>query len=152
MKEEDRPRFILVSDFQTFELRDLEEQRRVPFRLQELPEHVEEFEFILEAAHGKETWKAPEFVLPRQWEERYPTNLGSVDAVRPQLEAASEIVLKWPKSLPDGEEIRQTRAGRAGIAHRGVHGVDDRCTRQARVREIGAGGRSSKSSLVGARS
>ena len=105
MKEEDRPRFILVSDFQTFELRDLEEQRRVPFRLQELPEHVEEFEFILEAAHGKETWKAPEFVLPRQWEERYPTNLGSVDAVRPQLEAASEIVLKWPKSLPDGEEI-----------------------------------------------
>ena len=105
IKEEDRPRFILVSDFQTFELRDLERQRQVAFGLQELPDHVDEFEFILEAAHGQGVWKAPEFVLPRQWEETYPTKLGSVEAMRAQLEAASAEVLNWPKSLPGGDEI-----------------------------------------------
>ena len=105
MKEEDRPRFILVSDFQNFELRDLDKRQWVTFRLEELPEHIEEFEFILEAAHGEEAWKTPEFAFPREWEEKFPTGLGSLEAVRPQLEAASREVLKWPKTLPDGEEI-----------------------------------------------
>ena len=105
MKEENRPRFILVSDFQNFELRDLDKRRPVTFRLEELPEHIEEFEFILEAAHGEGTWKTPEFAFPREWEEKFPTGLGSLEAVRPQLEAASREVLDWPKNLPSGEEI-----------------------------------------------
>ena len=45
--ERDRPRYMLVSDFQTFELYDLDERKTVPFSLAELPRHVEAFGFIL---------------------------------------------------------------------------------------------------------
>ena len=47
LPERARPRYILVSDFQTFELRDLDERETVSFSLAELPGHVEEFGFIL---------------------------------------------------------------------------------------------------------
>ena len=47
LPEADRPRYILVSDFQTFELRDLDERETVAFPLAELPSHVEAFGFIL---------------------------------------------------------------------------------------------------------
>ena len=47
LKERDRPRYILVSDFQTFELHDLDERTEVRFSLKELPAHVEHFGFIL---------------------------------------------------------------------------------------------------------
>ena len=47
LQEQDRPRYILVSDFQTFELHDLDERRKVAFTLAELPDHVERFGFIL---------------------------------------------------------------------------------------------------------
>ena len=48
LPENDRPRFILVSDFQTFELRDLHEPGTVlAFPLTDLPAHVESFGFIL---------------------------------------------------------------------------------------------------------
>ncbi len=43
----DRPRFILVSDFQTFELHDLDEREVVSFALADLLAHVESFGFIL---------------------------------------------------------------------------------------------------------
>ena len=43
----DRPRYILVSDFQTFELHDLDEREVVAFSLADLPAHVEAFGFIL---------------------------------------------------------------------------------------------------------
>ena len=105
IREEDRPRFILVSDFQTFELRDLESKRQVAFGLQELPDYIREFEFILEAAHGQEEWKTPGFVLPRQWEESYATQLGSAETISSRLKAASAEVLNWPRSLPGGEQI-----------------------------------------------
>ena len=42
-----RPRYILVSDFQTFELHDLDERETVAFPLADLPVHVEAFGFIL---------------------------------------------------------------------------------------------------------
>ena len=45
--ERDHPRYILVSDFQTFELHDLDERETVSFALPELPCHVEAFGFIL---------------------------------------------------------------------------------------------------------
>ena len=47
LPESDRPRYILVSDFQTFELHDLDERQVVPFSLADLPGHVEAFGFIL---------------------------------------------------------------------------------------------------------
>ena len=47
LKERDRPRYILVSDFQTFELHDLDERTEVRFSLKYLPAHVEHFGFIL---------------------------------------------------------------------------------------------------------
>ena len=47
LRERDRPRFVLVSDFQTFELHDLDERSVVEFSLPELPAHVESFGFIL---------------------------------------------------------------------------------------------------------
>ena len=47
LPERERPRFILVSDFQTFELHDLHERETVAFPLADLPAHVESFGFIL---------------------------------------------------------------------------------------------------------
>ena len=47
LPERDRPRFILVSNFQTFELHDLDERETVTFALEDLPAHVEAFGFIL---------------------------------------------------------------------------------------------------------
>ena len=47
LPERDRPRYILVSDFQTLELHDLDERSEVRFGLKDLPDHVEFFSFIL---------------------------------------------------------------------------------------------------------
>ena len=47
LSEHDRPRYILVSDFQTFELHDLDERTKVTFSLADLHAHVEAFGFIL---------------------------------------------------------------------------------------------------------
>ncbi len=47
LKDAELPRYILVSDFQTFELYDLEEDTRDAFALFELPGKVEHFGFIL---------------------------------------------------------------------------------------------------------
>lgn len=47
LKDVDRPRYILVSDFQTFELYDLDEREKIPFKLADLAKHVDKFSFIL---------------------------------------------------------------------------------------------------------
>ena len=47
LAERERPRYLLVSDFQTFQLYDLDEGDTVAFPLAELPGHVEAFGFIL---------------------------------------------------------------------------------------------------------
>ena len=47
LPERERPRYILVSDFQTFELHDLDERERTFFALADLPRNVEKFGFIL---------------------------------------------------------------------------------------------------------
>lgn len=47
LKEVDRPRYILVSDFQTFELYDLDERESIAFKLEDLPAQIEKFGFIL---------------------------------------------------------------------------------------------------------
>ena len=47
LPERDRPRYILVSDFQNFELYDFDERREVAFKLADLHANVEAFAFIL---------------------------------------------------------------------------------------------------------
>ncbi len=47
LKDTDLPRYILLSDFYTFELYDLDEDEEVSFALEDLPAHVEKFGFIL---------------------------------------------------------------------------------------------------------
>ncbi|MYF35816.1 MAG: class I SAM-dependent DNA methyltransferase, partial [Synechococcus sp. SB0678_bin_12] len=47
LPERERPRHILVSDFRSFQLHDLEEGDTVAFPLAALPDHVEAFGFIL---------------------------------------------------------------------------------------------------------
>ena len=47
LSERDRPRYILVSDFQSFELHDLDEGGQTSFALADLHDHVEAFGFIL---------------------------------------------------------------------------------------------------------
>ena len=47
LKDADLPRYILLSDFATFELYDLDEDENVAFALADLPQHVEKFGFIL---------------------------------------------------------------------------------------------------------
>ncbi len=47
LPERERPRYLLVSDFQAFELYDLDERTVLEFALPNLPAHVEAFGFIL---------------------------------------------------------------------------------------------------------
>ncbi|TBC53785.1 class I SAM-dependent DNA methyltransferase [Rhizobium leguminosarum] len=47
LKDAELPRYILLSDFQTFELYDLEEDEETKFALKDLPKHVEKLGFIL---------------------------------------------------------------------------------------------------------
>jgi len=47
LKDYELPRYVLLSDFQTFELLDLEEGTEVSFALIDLPRHVEAFAFML---------------------------------------------------------------------------------------------------------
>ena len=47
LSESQRPRYILISDFQHFELHDLDERDCMRFRLADLPAHVEAFSFVL---------------------------------------------------------------------------------------------------------
>lgn len=47
LKDDDLPRYVLLSDFQSFELFDLEEDESVCFSLADLPKNVEKLSFIL---------------------------------------------------------------------------------------------------------
>ena len=53
LPERDQPRYMLVSDFQTFELRDLDERETVSFPLVELPRHVEAFGWCCQLNEGR---------------------------------------------------------------------------------------------------
>lgn len=46
LKDQEKPRYILLSDFQTFEMLDLETNTELHFTLAELPEHIKVFGFI----------------------------------------------------------------------------------------------------------
>ena len=68
LPERERPRHVLVSDFQTFQLHDLEERDTVAFPLAELPDHVEAFGFILG-------------VQRRRFRDQDPVNIAAAELV-----------------------------------------------------------------------
>ncbi|MYH14984.1 MAG: class I SAM-dependent DNA methyltransferase [Gammaproteobacteria bacterium] len=77
LSERDRPRHILVSDFQTFELHDLSERRKTAFALADLPAHVEAFGFIL----GRER---------RTFRDQDPANIEAAELVGRLHDALTE--------------------------------------------------------------
>ena len=77
LPERDRPRYILVSDFQTFELHDLSERRKIAFPLADLPAHVEAFGFIL----GRER---------RTFRDQDPANIEAAELVGRLHDALAE--------------------------------------------------------------
>ncbi len=87
LKDADLPRYVLVSDFQTFELFDLEEDETVSFSLVDLPKHVEKLGFILG-------------VQKRSFKDQDPVNI-----------EASELVGKLHDALEDsgysGHDLEQ---------------------------------------------
>ena len=78
LPERDRPRYILVSDFQTFELHDLSERRQIAFPLADLPAHVEAFGFIL----GRER---------RTFRDQDPANIEAAELVGRLHDALADI-------------------------------------------------------------
>ena len=68
LSESERPRYILVSDFQTFDLHNLAKRKTVAFALADLPAHVKKFNFIL----GGET---------SSFEDQDPVNIEAAELV-----------------------------------------------------------------------
>ena len=77
LPERERPRHIMVSDFQTFELRDLSERRKTAFALADLPARVEAFGFIL----GRER---------RTFRDQDPANIEAAELVGRLHDALTE--------------------------------------------------------------
>jgi hypothetical protein len=67
LREAELPRYLLVSDFQSFELRDLE-GKTTTFLLKDLPKHVEKFGFIIG-------------VEKREFEDQDPVNIKAAELV-----------------------------------------------------------------------
>lgn len=87
LKDAELPRFILLSDFQTFELYDLEAGEELKISLADLPKHVEKFGFLI----GVER---------REFKDQDPVNI-----------EASELVGKLHDALEDagytGHDLEQ---------------------------------------------
>ena len=98
LPERERPRYILVSDFQTFELHDLSERRRIAFALADLPAHVESFGFIL----GRER---------RTFRDQDPANIEAAELGRTASRRAGGGGLPAPRSgaLPGSHRVLPVR-------------------------------------------
>lgn len=77
LKDAELPRFILLSDFQSFELYDLDEDATLRISLAELPKHVEKFGFIT----GVER---------RQFKDQDPVNIKASELVGKLHDALEE--------------------------------------------------------------
>ena len=85
LKDAELPRYLLLSDFQSFELHDLDEGAEVAFRLAELPDFVEHFGFVLG-------------VQKRSFHDQDPVNIEASELVRELYDRLSE-------ANPDGGEL-----------------------------------------------
>lgn len=77
LKDSELPRFILLSDFQSFELYDLEEDEELHISLADLPKHVEKFGFVI----GVER---------RQFKDQDPVNIEASELVGKLHDALEE--------------------------------------------------------------
>lgn len=77
LKDNELPRFVLLSDFQNFELYDLDEDETVSFPLSQLPQHVEKFGFILG-------------VQKRTFQDQDPVNIEAAELVGELHDALKE--------------------------------------------------------------
>lgn len=77
LKDSELPRFILLSDFQSFELYDLEEDEELHISLADLPKHVEKFGFVI----GVER---------RQFKDQDPVNIKASELVGKLHDALEE--------------------------------------------------------------
>ena len=68
LSENQRPRYLLISDFQNFVLHDLDERECTRFTLADLPAHVEAFSFILG-------------LQPRRFRDQDPANIQAAELV-----------------------------------------------------------------------
>lgn len=85
LKDSELPRYVLRSDFQAFELHDLDEGSETAFRLAELPEFVEHFGFVLG-------------VQKRTFRDQDPVNIEALKLVGELYDLLSEANI-------DGEEL-----------------------------------------------
>ncbi|MGH6613410.1 DNA methyltransferase [Sphingomonas sp.] len=77
LKEADRPRYILLSDFQSFELHDLDERQHASFKLADLPANIDKFGFILG-------------VQKRTFQDQDPVNIKAAELVGKLHDALEE--------------------------------------------------------------
>ena len=87
LKDAELPRYLLLSDFQSFELHDLDEGEEVAFRLAELPDFVEHFGFVLG-------------VQKRSFRDQDPVNIEASELVGELYDLLSE-------ANPDGGELER---------------------------------------------
>ena len=83
LPERERPRYVLVSDFQSFELHDLDETREFGFALEEFPNHVEKFGFIVG-------------VQPRTFRDQDPVNIEAAEIVGALHDSLEESGYRGP--------------------------------------------------------
>ena len=98
LAQAERPRYILVSDFQAFELHDLDERETVAFPLADLPSHVEAFGFILG-------------VQRRTFRDQDPVNIKAAELRRAPSRCARSRGLRGarPGTLPGADRVLPVR-------------------------------------------
>jgi len=95
LKDAELPRFVMLSDFQSFELYDLEEDESVPFLLTDLPKHI-----------ATRPWR-------EAWSATAPTASASFSECRPSgTHAVSDRVYSYAaQRAPCGESRCQPGRG-----------------------------------------
>ena len=83
LSEREQPRYVLASDFRTFELHDRAESRDLAFKLGEFPKHVEKFGFIVG-------------VQPRIFRDQDPVNIEAAEIVGALHDALKESGYREP--------------------------------------------------------
>ncbi len=122
LAERERPRYLLVSDFQTFQLYDLDEGDTVAFPLAELPGHVEAFGFILgvQRRHGQRPSVMGPGQFARLQARKDSRRRGELEAVPNQAGPPhhyNPTRLIQTREPPPSRQGRQGKAGAKGLAH-----------------------------------
>ena len=155
LSERDRPRYQLLSDFQTFELLHRDEGDETRFALSDLPQHVEKFGFILDVQ--RRTFRDQDPVVRNREDlinsSRAPTTrcCGGRGIVRPTFSACARrrqgpslcSAALRPESVPRRDRIaRSSTLCHIGGRHRadvlGRRGVGHQASRPREHRILAA--------------